>query len=106
MIKVSLFTEDINEYLKCDEVIDFDKPEVKAIADTLFDEASSETDFVRHAFEYVRGTYPHSADINADEIAVSASEVLKIGHGICHAKSHLLAALLMPLWDICFSASS
>ena len=91
---VSLLTEDINEYLKYDEVIDFDKPEIKALADTLFDEVSSETDFVRHAFEYVRDTYPHSADINADEIAVSASEVLKIGHGICHAKSHLLAALL------------
>ena len=91
---VSLFTEDINEYLKCDEVIDFDKPEVKAIADALFDEVSSETDFVRHAFEYVRDTYPHSADINADDIAVSASDVLKIGHGICHAKSHLLVALL------------
>ncbi|SDB63437.1 hypothetical protein [Butyrivibrio sp. INlla16] len=28
-------TEDINEYLKYDEVIDFDKPEVKALADTL-----------------------------------------------------------------------
>ncbi len=91
---VSLFTEDINEYLKCDEVIDFDKPEVKALADTFFDKASTEMDFVRHAYEYVRDTYPHSADINADEIAVSASDVLKIGHGICHAKSHLLAALL------------
>jgi ubiquinone/menaquinone biosynthesis C-methylase UbiE len=91
---VSLLTEDINEYLKYDEVIDFDKPEIKALADTLFDEVSSETDYVRHAFEYVRDTYPHSADINADEIAVSASDVLKIGHGICHAKSHLLAALL------------
>lgn len=56
-------------------MIDFNKPEVKALADTLFDEASSETDFVRHAFEYVRDTYPHSADINADEIAVSASDV-------------------------------
>ena len=91
---VSLLTEDINEYLKYDEVIDFDKPEIKALADTLFDEVYSETDYVRHAFEYVRDTYPHSADINADEIAVSASDVLKIGHGICHAKSHLLAALL------------
>lgn len=56
-------------------MIDFNKPEVKALADTLFDETSSETDFVRHAFEYVRDTYPHSADINADEIAVSASDV-------------------------------
>ena len=50
---VSLLTEDINEYLKYDEVIDFDKPEIKALADTLFDEVSSETDYVRHAFEYV-----------------------------------------------------
>jgi hypothetical protein len=32
---VSLFTEDINEYLKCDEVIDFDKPEVEVIADMV-----------------------------------------------------------------------
>ena len=88
------YVDNIKIYLKCDDVIDFDKPEVKAIADALFDEVSSETDFVRHAFEYVRDTYPHSADINADEIAVSASEVLKIGHGICHAKSHLLVALL------------
>ena len=45
---VSLLTKDINEYLKCDEIIDFDKPEVEAIADTLFDEVSSETDYVRH----------------------------------------------------------
>ncbi len=30
-------------------MIDFDKPEVKAFADMLFDETSSETDFVRHA---------------------------------------------------------
>ena len=91
---VSPYVDNIEIYLKYDDVIDFNKPEVKALADTLFDEASSETDFVRHAFEYVRDTYPHSADINADEIAVSASDVMKIGHGICHAKSHLLAALL------------
>ena len=38
---VSLLTEDINKYLKYDEVIDFDKPEIKALADTLFDEVSS-----------------------------------------------------------------
>ncbi len=88
------YADNIKLYLKCDDVIDFDKPEVKALSDTLFDETSSETDFVRHAFEYVRDTFPHSADINAEEIAVSASDVLKIGHGICHAKSHLLVALL------------
>ncbi|MDE5860097.1 MAG: transglutaminase-like domain-containing protein, partial [Oscillospiraceae bacterium] len=36
----------------------------------------------------------HSADINEDVITCTASEVLKAGHGICFAKSHLLAALL------------
>ena len=53
---VSPYVDNIEIYLKYDDVIDFNKPEVKALADTLFDEASSETDFVRHAFEYVRDT--------------------------------------------------
>ena len=91
---LSLYTAEIKEYLKCDDVVDFDKPEVKALADKLFAEAEGGTDFVRRAYEYVRDTFPHSADINADEIAVSASDVLKTGHGICHAKAHLLAAIL------------
>lgn len=91
---LNLFTDNLNEYLKCSDVVDFDKPEVRTLAEKLFAEADGETDYIRHAYEYVRDTFPHSADINADEIAVSASDVLKIGHGICHAKSHLLAALL------------
>ena len=91
---LSLFTDNLNEYLKCDDVVDFDKPDVKLLADKLFAEAECETDFVRRAYEYVRDIFPHSADINADEVAVSASDVLKTGHGICHAKAHLLAAIL------------
>ena len=87
---LSLYTADIKEYLKCDDVVDFDKPEVKALADKLFAEAEGGTDFVRRAYEYVRDTFPHSADINADEVAVSASDVLKTGHGICHALSPFL----------------
>ena len=91
---LSLYSDEIREYLKCDDVVDFQKPEIKALADKIFTEADSETDFVRRAYEYVRDTFPHSADINADEVAVSASDVLKTGHGICHAKAHLLAAIL------------
>jgi len=34
------------------------------------------------------------SNINEDIITCAASEVLKAGHGICFAKSHLLAALL------------
>lgn len=43
---LSLYTAEIKEYLKCDDVVDFDKPEVKALADKLFAEAEGGTDFV------------------------------------------------------------
>ena len=36
----------------------------------------------------------HSADINEDILTYTASQVLSAGHGICFAKSHLLAAIL------------
>jgi transglutaminase-like putative cysteine protease len=86
--------EDINEYLKCDEVIDFDNTDVSKLADQLYSESESETEFVKMAYEYVRDMISHSADISADTVTCSASEVLKAGHGICFAKSHLLAAIL------------
>ena len=88
------FSEDINEYLKCDEVIDFDNTDVSKLADLLYSESESETEFVKMAYEYVRDMISHSADISADTVTCSASEVLKAGHGICFAKSHLLAAIL------------
>ena len=88
------FSEDINEYLKCDEVIDFYYNDVSKLADQLYSESESETEFVKMAYEYVRDMISHSADISADTVTCSASEVLKAGHGICFAKSHLLAALL------------
>ena len=88
------FSEDINEYLKCDEVIDFYYNDVRKLADQLYSESESETEFVKMAYEYVRDMISHSADISADTVTCSASEVLKAGHGICFAKSHLLAAIL------------
>ena len=91
---LSLYTEDINEYLKCDAIIDFDNTAVSELADQLYSESESETDFVRRAYEYVRDMISHSADISADFVTCSASEVLKAGHGICFTKSHLLAAIL------------
>lgn len=88
------FSEDINEYLKCDEVIDFYYNDVSKLADQLYSKSESETEFVKMAYEYVRDMISHSADISADTVTCSASEVLKAGHGICFAKSHLLAAIL------------
>ena len=55
---------------------------------------SNEVEYIKKAYEYVRDNISHSADINEDILTCSATEVLEARHGICFAKSHLLAALL------------
>ena len=49
---------------------------------------------MRLAYDTVRDRYPHSMDIDTQAVSVSASDVLRHGHGICFAKSQLLAAVL------------
>ena len=83
-----------DEYLKDDDVIDFNNDSITQLADTLFENANNEVEYIKMAYEYVRDKISHSADINEDIITCTASEVLKAGHGICFAKSHLLVALL------------
>lgn len=87
-------SHDIREYLKADVVVDYGDKSVSRLADTLYERSKDSLDYIRNVYEYVRDRIPHSADINAEEVPCSASEVLKTGHGICFAKSHLLAALL------------
>ena len=84
----------IEEYLKEDEVIDYKNEALVELADTLFEKANNELEYIKIVNEFVRDNISHSADINEDIITCTASEVLKAGHGICFAKSHLLAALL------------
>ncbi len=84
----------IEEYLKEDEVIDYKNEALVELADTLFEKANNELEYIKIVYEFVRDNISHSADINEDIITCTASEVLKAGHGICFAKSHLLAALL------------
>lgn len=88
------YSNDISNYLSKDDVIDFDNKLIMELSDKLFNKAYDEIDYIKLAYEYVRDNISHSADINNDIITCSASEVLKAGHGICFAKSHLLAALL------------
>lgn len=91
---IILYSNKIDEYLKHDSVIDYNNKAIIELADSLFKKADNEFDFIKKAYEFVRDNISHSADINKDEITCNASEVLKAGHGICFAKSHLLAALL------------
>lgn len=93
-MNIVLYTNKIEEYLKSSDVIDFDKEEIIKLADELYEQSHNELDFIKRAYEFVRDNISHSADINEDVITCTASEVLKAGHGICFAKSHLLVALL------------
>lgn len=89
-----LHSNRIDDYLKHDDVIDFENEAVSKLADALFQKADGELDFIKAAYEFVRDSISHSADRGEDAVTCAASEVLKAGHGICFAKSHLLAALL------------
>ncbi|MDE7392441.1 MAG: transglutaminase-like domain-containing protein [Treponemataceae bacterium] len=89
-----LHSHKIDDYLKHDDVIDFENEAVSKLADALFQKADGELDFIKAAYEFVRDNISHSADRGEDAVTCAASEVLKAGHGICFAKSHLLAALL------------
>lgn len=93
-MNITLYSDKINDYLKRDDVIDYENEAITELADKLFQKADNELDFIKAVYEFVRDNISHSADINEDVITCTASEVLKAGHGICFAKSHLLAALL------------
>lgn len=93
-MKLIQYSDKIEDYLKCDNVIDFDNQAIARQADALYKQAPDELAFIKAAYEFVRDNISHSADINADALWCTASQVLKAGHGICFAKSHFLAALL------------
>ena len=93
-MNITLYSNNINEYLKCDNVIDYNNKFIAELSEELYKNSNNDLDFIKKAYEFVRDNISHSADINEDIITCTASEVLKAGHGICFAKSHLLAALL------------
>ncbi|MCM1038826.1 MAG: transglutaminase-like domain-containing protein [Ruminococcus sp.] len=93
-MELTLYTNDMAKYLEADSIVDFRHERIVQLAEELAGQAENKTDYIRAAYEYVRDRISHSADIGHEVITCSASEVLLAGHGICFAKSHLLAALL------------
>ncbi|MBP1548216.1 MAG: transglutaminase domain-containing protein [Clostridia bacterium] len=93
-MKIILSTNNIEAYLKADDVIDHKSGIITELADSLWEKNGGGIGYIRAAYEFVRDNISHSADINEDIITCTASEVLKAGHGICFAKAHLFAALL------------
>ena len=88
------YTNDRKKYLEYSDIIDYNSKEISDLSERLFTESENSLDYIKNVFEYVRDRISHSADAGKDVITCSASEVLAAGHGICFAKSHLLAALL------------
>lgn len=91
---VTPWTDNIEEYLKEDNVIDYKNESITQIAKSFSEKYESDIEYIKAVYEFVRDNISHSADINEDMITCTASEVLNAGHGICFAKSHLLVALL------------
>ncbi|WP_434688327.1 hypothetical protein [Hungatella sp. SB206] len=75
------YSNRMDEYLKNDDIIDYDNEAIAVLAVTLFQKADNELAFIKAAYEFVRDNISHSADINDDTIPCTASEVLKAGHG-------------------------
>jgi len=84
----------LNGYLEDTIVIDWQTPIVFERARRIAADHASVEDRLRAAFSFVRDEISHSFDIETDELTCNASEVLRAGHGLCYAKSHLLAALI------------
>lgn len=93
-MNVIAYSNIIEDYLKATDIVNYDNDNIQKLSSELWEIADSEVNYIKLAYEFVRDQISHSADIGEDLITCSASEVLAAGHGICFAKSHLLAALL------------
>jgi transglutaminase-like putative cysteine protease len=83
---------DMLPFLAPSAAIDIHHPSVRRLAKIVC--GAHELETVQAAYELVRDRFAHTYDIGAAEISVSASDVIRYGHGICFAKAHLLAGLL------------
>lgn len=79
-------------YLGETGIIEISNPLIAETARGLERDSVMET--ARAVYSFVRDGIGHSADIGAQLLTCSASEVLTHRHGICFAKAHLLAALM------------
>lgn len=81
-------------YIQPSEIIDWQHPQVFALAQSLAKHHTSAAAIARACFNFVRDEISHSWDAQQNPVTLRASEVLRAQTGFCYAKSHLLAALL------------
>jgi transglutaminase-like putative cysteine protease len=80
-------------FLQRTDVIDWDVPEVRALASSIGG-SGSDLEVAKRCFDWVRDDVSHSFDAAAACVTCSASQTLRERTGICYSKTHLLAALL------------
>lgn len=85
--------KNMDEYLLFDEYVCLNE-DLMQLTMSLIKNCSNKVEQAKRIFEYVRDNIKHSIDYKIDQISVSASDVLKNGHGICYAKSNLLVAMM------------
>lgn len=85
---------DFSKYLQETDVIDISSNEVQAVCQRFDEFKNDEIELAKRVFEFVQNEFPHSSDCKRTELSITASDVIKNGHGICMAKSHLFAAIL------------
>ncbi len=90
-------SDDLNEYLISDAIVDWQTPAVRQKALELTQAVPDEVAKARCLYEWVRDSISHTQDAGLEIVTCKASEVLLHGTGICFAKSHLLAALLRAI---------
>ena len=76
------------------DILDFHCPAVRVKAAGIAAECVSEIELIEKTYVFVRDHIAHSIDCGGTALTCRASDVLRMGEGLCYAKSHLLAALL------------
>jgi transglutaminase-like putative cysteine protease len=91
---MNLESQNLEDYLISDTIIDWKTPHVQQLANDLTMSMPDEVAKARFLYEWVRDNIPHSNDAGLEVVTCTASEVLQYGTGVCFSKSHLLAAFL------------
>ncbi|MEA5112725.1 MAG: hypothetical protein VB050_01760 [Geobacteraceae bacterium] len=84
-----LESQNLNDYLTSDLIVDWKTPEVRQKALDLTRSLTDEIDKACCLYTWVRDLIPHSHDAGLDILTCTASEVLGYGTGICFAESVL-----------------
>ena len=88
---VNQYHPPVADFLMNTKVVDYNHRQIQILAVSL----SGQTPLItaKNCFDWVRDHIEHSMDFHREEVTCKASDVLRIGTGLCTAKSHLLVAL-------------